>query len=437
MLLFALFGLAGTSWMSRLPSIREALGVSSGGLGLIIIVGGVGALLSVLSTGAVVSRFGSRNTLVAATAINVISLLGIAAGTGLANVQLFAISAFVHGVSGALMNVPINLNGAIVEQKLGKTILPHFHAGFSIGAAIGALIGAGFSLIDFSIVWQIVIIAVVVAAARVVLIAPATVFAPAHAEAAQRVISAVVPDASDDSAVLPTPSVPTPSVPTPSVPAQSRRRAALRAALAAWKEPRTILIGLILLASSLSEGAAGTWLTIAVVDGFAVQEALGAASYAIFVTAMTVFRFLGTGLIDRFGRVAVLRVSALATIAGLLIFAFAPGLIFAWIGVALWGCGAALANPIAISAASDDPQRAAARVSVVTSFISFSSLTAPPLLGLLIDEVGGRHALLVICVAALLSLSLAAQVRRLPVEDKAPGPESATDAGPGQLSERV
>lgn len=417
MILFALFGLAGTSWMSRLPSIREALGVSSGELGLIIIVGGVGALLSVLSTGAVVSRFGSRNTLVAATAINVISLLGIAVGSAFASVPVFAVSAFIHGVSGALMNVPINLNGAIVEQKLGKTILPHFHAGFSIGAALGALIGAGFSLIGFPIEWQIVIIAVVVAAARVVLIAPATVFAPAHAEPVRQVIPAVVADASDDTAVLSTPAATTPS----------RRRVALRAALSAWREPRTLLIGLILLASSLSEGSAGTWLTIAVVDGFDVKEALGAASYATFVTAMTVFRFLGTGLIDRHGRVAVLRVSAVATIIGLLVFAFAPSLPFAWAGIALWGCGAALANPIAISAASDDPKHAAARVSVVTSFISFASLTAPPLLGSLIDEIGGRHALLIICIGALLSLALAAQVRRLPPE----ATQRASDAAAG------
>lgn len=382
--------------------------MTSGELGLIIIVGGVGALLSVLSTGAVVSRFGSRSTLIAATAINVVSLLGIAAGAGLASIPVFAVSAFAHGVSGALMNVPINLNGAIVEQKVGKTILPHFHAGFSNGAAIGAVIGAGFSLIDFPIAWQIVIIAVVVAGARVVLITPATVFAPAHAEPIPTVIAAVVPEATDDVAVLPAPPALTPS----------RRQLALRSALGAWREPRTLLIGLILLASSLSEGAAGTWLTIAVVDGFNVKEALGAASYATFVTAMTVFRFLGTGLIDRHGRVAVLRASAVATIIGLLVFAFAPGLPFAWLGIALWGCGAALANPIAISAASDDPKHAAARVSVVTSFISFASLSAPPLLGLLIDELGGRHALLVICVGALLSLSLAAQVRRLPAEQQ-------------------
>lgn len=404
MLLFALFGLASASWMTRLPTIRQTLGVTSGELGLIIIVGGVGALIAVMLTGGIVSRFGSRSTLVAATLVNVISLLGIAAGLALGNIALFALSTFIHGVGGALMNVPINLNGAIVEQKVGKTILPHFHAGFSIGAATGALLGAGFAAIQFSIVWQIVIIALLVAAARLVLIAPATRFAPQTAAptTSVQVVSSEKPDAGS-------------STPAP----ESRRKAATRAALRAWREPRTLLIGCILLASSLSEGSASTWLSIAVVDGFAAKEAMGAIAYGTFVTSMTVFRFIGTGLIDRYGRVAVLRVSAAATIVGLLIFAFGPSLAFAWVGIALWGCGAALANPIAISAASDDPAHAGARVSVVTSFISFSSLTAPPLLGLLIDDVGGRYALLVICVGAVLSFVLASQVRRQPPETRA------------------
>ncbi len=398
MLLFALFGLAAASWMTRLPTIRDTLGVTSGKLGLIIIVGGVGALLAVMVTGAIVSRFGSRTTLVAATVVNLLSLLGIAIGLALGSIPLFAVSAFIHGVGGALMNVPINLNGAIVEQKVGKTILPHFHAGYSIGAAVGALLGAGFAAIQFSIAWQIAIVAVLIAITRFFLIMPATRFAPklAAATGSIQVVSAGAPDASV----------------TPPLPG-SRRRAAARAALEAWTEPRTLLIGCILLAASLSEGAAGTWLSIAVVDGFAAQEALGAIAYGTFVAAMTVFRFAGSGVIDRYGRVFVLRASACATIVGLVLFAFGPNLAIAWVGIAFWGCGAALANPIAISAASDDPDRAGARVSVVTSFISFASLTAPPLLGLLIDDVGGRHALLVICAGAVLSFALARQARRI------------------------
>ena len=391
---FALFGVIGTSWMSRLPSVREALGLTSGQLGALLVVGGLGTLTAVVVTGAVVARFGSRTTLVVATAGNVVGFGLVALGTGTASVGLFAAGAFLNGACGALTNVPINICAARVEQHVGRAILPHFHAAFSIGAACGALVAAAFSWAHVGITTQLVVVSLAVAVARALLIRPATELAPGRAGAADGTA-----DAPADAAAG-----------TPGAP---RRGAGVRAALAAWREPRTLLIGLVLLASSLSEGSAGNWLAIAVVDGFPVREALGAVAYGTFVGAMTVFRFAGTGLIDRFGRVTVLRASGASALVGLLLFGLAPTLPLAWVGIVLWGCGAALGNPVAIAAASDDPTHAAPRVAVATSFSTVAMLTAPPLLGLLVDGVGARHALLVICAATVLSLAVAGQVRPL------------------------
>lgn len=397
MVQFALFGVIGTSWMSRLPSVREALGLSSGQLGALLVVGGVGTLTAVVATGAVVARFGSRTTLVVATTANVVGFGLVALGTATGSVGVFAVGAFLNGMCGALTNVPINICAASVEQHVGRAILPHFHAAFSIGAACGALVAAAFSWAHVGIAVQVVVVTLVVTAVRALLIAPATALAPERAAAA-RADAPATADATDDDAPVVAP----------------RRGAGFRAALAAWREPRTLLIGLVLLASSLSEGSAGNWLSIAVVDGFDVREALGAVAYGTFVGAMTVFRFAGTGLIDRFGRVAVLRASGASALVGLLVFGLAPTLPLAWAGIVLWGCGAALANPVAIAAASDDPAHAAPRVAVATSFSTVAMLTAPPLLGLLVDGVGARHALLVICAATVLSLAVAGQVRPLP-----------------------
>ena len=397
MVQFALFGVIGTSWMSRLPSVREALGLSSGQLGALLVVGGVGTLTAVVVTGAVVARFGSRTTLVVATSANVVGFGLVALGTATGSVGVFAVGAFLNGMCGALTNVPINICAASVEQHVGRAILPHFHAAFSIGAACGALVAAAFSWAHVGIAVQVVVVTLVVTAVRALLIAPATALAPERAAAA-RADAPATADATDDDVPVVAP----------------RRGAGFRAALAAWREPRTLLIGLVLLASSLSEGSAGNWLSIAVVDGFDVREALGAVAYGTFVGAMTVFRFAGTGLIDRFGRVAVLRASGASALVGLLVFGLAPTLPLAWAGIVLWGCGAALANPVAIAAASDDPAHAAPRVAVATSFSTVAMLTAPPLLGLLVDGVGARHALLVICAATVLSLAVAGQVRPLP-----------------------
>jgi predicted MFS family arabinose efflux permease len=57
-----------------------------------------------------------------------------------------------------------------------------------------------------------------------------------------------------------------------------------------------------------------------------------------------------------------------------------------------------------MSAASDDPLRAPARVSVVSTIGYSAFLAGPPLLGLLAELVGYRQALLAIAVPVVLGL---------------------------------
>ena len=81
-------------------------------------------------------------------------------------------------------------------------------------------------------------------------------------------------------------------------------------------------------------------------------------------------------LLDTHGRVPVLRVSfALAVVGALLVIFGTPWLAF--IGAAVWGVGAALGFPVGMSASADDPQRAAARMSVVATigYVAFIAAT--------------------------------------------------------------
>jgi cyanate permease len=86
------------------------------------------------------------------------------------------------------------------------------------------------------------------------------------------------------------------------------------------------------------------------------------------------------------------------------------------VGVALWGIGAALAFPMGMSAAADDPKQAAARVSVVSTLGYVAFLAGPPLLGFLGDVIGIRMALLVIGVPIVIALLLAGAAK--PLRDK-------------------
>ncbi len=169
-----------------------------------------------------------------------------------------------------------------------------------------------------------------------------------------------------------------------------------------------------MLAAALTEGAANDWVSLAVVDGFDTSPAVGAIGFAVFVTAMTAMRLLGTGLLDRYGRVAVLRIVAALSLVGLLLFGLSPWLWLATVGVVLWGAGAALGFPVGMSAASDDPRRAPARVAVVSTIGYSAFLAGPPLLGLLAGQVGYRHALLAVAVPVIIGLFVTQAAKPLP-----------------------
>jgi cyanate permease len=284
-----------------------------------------------------------------------------------------AVALFFYGVGIGLWDVAQNIEGADVEHQLGRTVMPQFHAAFSGGAFLGAVIGAGLSTLGVGLPEHLLVIAVIV----VVL----TLTAPRYFLPAQ----------------------------PGSVPGPAAADAVTRDAKAptAWRDGRTLLIGVVVLGATLTEGAGNDWIAKAAVDGLGATESTGALLFALFVAAMTLMRFLGGRVIDRFGRVAVLRASMAAAALGLALFVFAGNTVLAGVGAALWGMGAALAFPMGMSAAADDPRHAAARVSVVSTIGYVAFLAGPPLLGFLGDLTGIHLALLAIGAPILLALWLA------------------------------
>ena len=172
------------------------------------------------------------------------------------------------------------------------------------------------------------------------------------------------------------------------------------------------MLGALVLGLGLAEGAAGDWVALAMVDGYQATPAIGAIGYGIFVSAMTIGRFAGTVVLDRYGRVVVLRAGAALAVLGLGLFVFAPTKEIALAALVFWGLGSALGFPVAMSAASDDPEHAAARVSVVSTVGYGAFLGGPPLLGLLAEHVGVLHSLLAVLGMLVVAFFLTPVVRK-------------------------
>lgn len=372
-LVFGMNGLVFASWAARIPAVTQTLNLTSGQMGTLLLCIAVGSLVALPSAGWVVGRIGTANTIRGAGLLAAAAAAGIAFALMAGSVAATAVALFFYGVGIGLWDVAQNIEGADVEHQLGRTVMPQFHAAFSGGAFLGAVIGAALSTLGVGLPEHLLVIAVIVVV--LTLTAP-RYFLPAEPASVPGPAAA---DADAGHAKVPT----------------------------AWKDGRTLLIGVVVLGATLTEGAGNDWIAKAAVDGLGAMESTGALLFALFVAAMTLMRFLGGRVIDRFGRVAVLRASMAAAALGLALFVFAGSIVLAGVGAALWGMGAALAFPMGMSAAADDPRHAAARVSVVSTIGYVAFLAGPPLLGFLGDLTGIHLALLAIGAPILLALWLA------------------------------
>jgi MFS family permease len=117
-------------------------------------------------------------------------------------------------------------------------------------------------------------------------------------------------------------------------------------------------------------------------------------------------------------------------IAGLILFILAPGGFTIYLGVILWGLGASLGFPVGMSAAADDRENAAARVSAVAMIGYLAFLVGPPVLGLLGEQIGILYALsLLLILMVLAALAAPAAREQNPAENTSTDPQSLRPAG--------
>lgn len=349
-------------------------------MGLLLLCLSGGSIAGLPLSGPIVHRLGPARAVLVAAVTEGVGLLLLAAGLVSATVGLAAAGLVLVGLGSGVWDVSMNVEGADVERRLGRSLMPRLHAAFSLGTVVGAGVGTLTAATAVPLAVQVAVVGVLAPLSMLVMtrrFVPRTV----HPEQDERAGSG---------------------------------------ALAAWGERRTLLVGLLVLAFAFTEGSANDWIAIAMVDGHAASETVGALAFGCFVVAMTVGRLVGGSALERFGRVAVLRATAALALIGLALVLVGGSTVLALVGALFWGVGASLGFPVGMSAAADDPARAAARVSVVSSIGYTAFLAGPPLIGLLAQHLGILNALFVVLAALLLGLAASGATRPAPTVEPAP-----------------
>lgn len=393
--IFALSGMGIATWAARIPAIRSGLEIDTSTLGMLILGMSAGAILGLACSTTLLGRLGPRGGMLAGFILVSLGLALIGAGSLGSFAVVFA-GLFLFGFGNGAVDVMMNLDGALVEAEIGSTLLPAMHAFFSVGTVIGGAIGAAAAYAEVPLVWHAGAVAALIllagaAALRAIPDRPSSRAPASRAEARAGASTATAEHAG--AGTLPETLGP------------------LARFLAPWRDPRLLMIGLVILGMAFAEGSANDWLAQAVVDGYGADPATGAAVYTVFLAAMMISRFAGGPIVDRLGRPTALRACAALAILGLSLFIFSPTLWLAIAGAALWGLGCALGFPVGISAAADHPTDAEARVSAASMIGYLAFLAGPPLIGFLGQSLGLLLALVPVLLLVIVSFLTAGWTR--------------------------
>ena len=351
---FALGGITVASWGPRMPAIRSDLGVSTGTIGVLVACSTVGSIVGLSVARWALHRLGGRGAVLSALLVIAGSLAVMGLGVTSGSVPLVAVGFTIVGLGLGTLDVSINVEGAAAERAAGRTLLPLMHAGWSGGAAVGAAIGAACAAAGLGPGTQFLLLAALVALVGVVI---------------ARDIPAEVPEESqDENEALPW-------------------RARLRSWLHGWNDRRLLLIGLVLLGVEFGEGSANNWLSLSVKQNHHQTAAVAALFLTLFAVSEASSRVAAGPLVDRLGRVRMLRYTTALGICGIALFVLAHVILIAAVGVVLWAIGVSMGFPLGMSAAAegDDP---ATQVSVAASIGYQASLIGPPVIGFLAESVG-------------------------------------------------
>lgn len=384
--LFVVIGVATSTWVTRTPALRDALQASTEQMGLILFGFSAGSMLGILSANWLVERLYARRAITLGMGVNLAGLSLLALGAGLAYVPLVVLGFMGFGLGMGWADIAVNVEGGAIEKHEQRPLMTTLHGCFSLGAMLGALLGTAMAW------WQVPVMQHLLGVAAVGAVLSLWLVRGVCNLSAQSAVPAPGEEAAHGGFVL-----------------------------AAFKDRRVLLIGLFALGLALTEGAAHDWLPLLMVDGYQFSNAQGTLTYMLFTLGVTVARLGGHWLLQRFSRLALMRASAMLAGLGLLAVIFAQHPVLGALAVVLWGLGAALGFPLALSAAAEGPGSSAQRVGAVASLGYVAILVGPPALGFVGEIWGLRLAMLPVLAACCAALALAYRFQPQPVQVR-PGP---------------
>lgn len=355
--IFFLAGLTFASWASRIPDVKTALELNEARLGLILFALPIGQMVSLPVAAWMISKAGSKSVVITAALLYPFTLtLASLAPTS----YVLAIGLLLFGFFANLLNIAMNTQAVGVELLYGRSIMGSFHGLWSLGGFSGAILGGLFVSMDvpptvhFSLIFLL--------SGLIVL-------------GGHRFTLAEGPKAGVGQRLFTKP------------------------------DKYILVLGLIAFFCMVCEGALADWSGVYFQKVVRAPEQLTTIGYIAFTSTMAGGRFLGDGLVTRYGVKNVLRFSGALIAGGLLVAILWPGVTSATAGFLLVGFGVSSVVPTAYGLAGRSKTMLASTALAAVSSISFLGfLVGPPVIGFIAQASSLR---LSFALVALLGLGTA------------------------------
>ncbi|WP_431795227.1 MFS transporter [Microbacterium enclense] len=381
-------GLFQSTWFARIASLGAELSLDVGEIGLLVGCFSTGSIVGLFLAPRVYRGCGPRITQALAVAI-MATLLTATGAAAMGDAPLVAIAAALlfAAVGYGVFDVSMNVSGAEVEREFGRSLLPSFHALYSVGALAGSALTVPLVIIGVPAGVHFTLMAVVILGA----VALAGRWTPRAA----------------------------PWLPGGgSITVRPRSRDVVSG--------RLLLIGVTILCITVAEGAAVNWIAVFTERDHSLPSAIGSVSLVVFLSATVITRLIGGYCVDRFGPSRTIRVSVSAAVVGIAVYIGAStSVTLVLVGAALWGVGVAMGFPLTVSAAArlGSPATSASRVSVISTFGYGASFAGPAGVGFVAQGIGGLSTLA--GVAALLAMAVWTSGAMKQTVNKSPDPKAA------------
>ncbi len=337
-------GLIFSSWASRIPTIKNALSISEGELGLLLLVMPIGEVATMALVGKLIAQYGSKPMFQIGILGYALTLVAIAFAPSF---WVLAIILTLFGIFSNACNISINTQGVDVEKIYNRSIMSSFHGAWSLAGFTGALIGLILMYFDVTTLQHFIIVFCII---LVLFFTQRKFLIDAEENQEEEKKGLVKPD------------------------------------------KMLIQLGVIGFLGMATEGTMFDWSGVYFHEIVQAPEKWTTLGYAAFMIMMALGRFVGDRFIERYGKRRVLQISGIMMGSGLLISVFFPTLVICTLAFMLVGIGVACTVPTVYSVAGQhktiNPGVALALVSSI-SFLGF--LLGPPLIGYIAELFDLRY----------------------------------------------